>query len=97
LFVTASILPGLDERRLARLLERHPIAEKHIDVAVFERLEGNSHRENRDVRLVAKARQNLVRDLRGGGNVGPADIRKMRFGAGGRIGGIDGRRDKRRR
>jgi len=53
--------------------------------------------ENGDVRLVAEGRQNLVRHLRGGGDVGPANVRKMRFGAGSRIGGIDGGRDERGR
>ena len=71
-------------------LLRHPVAEKHIDVAVAQAVEGDGHRQHGDLGIVAEPGDQPAEQPGGGGHVRPADVGQAQGAARGRIGGEGG-------
>ncbi|MNZ75816.1 hypothetical protein D3C78_943030 [compost metagenome] len=63
-----------DELVIEALLRRHPVAEKHVHLAVLQTTEGDRHREGVDLGLVAHAVQQEPGDGVGRGDVAPSRV-----------------------
>ena len=78
--------PFLDVLPAVGVLGRHPIAEEHVDILVFERGKGDRHRQQRRGRCVPQVAQHLGGQCGGRGDVGPAHVGEAHDAAGGRVG-----------
>ena len=65
---------GGHELVVETLLRRHPVTQKHIDLAILQTAKGDRHRERVDFGLVAHAVQQKPGDGVGRGDVAPARV-----------------------